>query len=195
MKYSNIPEEETYYAPSRADWRHWLEQHHQTATAIWLVCYKQASGKPSLRWSEAVDEALCFGWIDGTRISEGEDRFLQYFTRRKPTSIWSKINKEKVERLSQAGLITPAGQASIDIAQQNGSWTILDTVEAQLIPDDLQAALDAHPGAQDYFNSLSKTVQKMMLYHLVSAKRPETRLKRIETIAQHMKDGKRMKGM
>lgn len=188
MDYSNIPEQDTYYAPNRADWRLWLQANHAKAASIWLVCYKQQSGTPSLSWSEAVDEALCFGWIDGTRVSAGNDRFMQYFTRRKPGSVWSKINKDKVGRLIEEGLMQPAGQASIDLAQQNGSWTILDSVEALLIPPDLQHALDAHPGALDRFHKLSKTTKKGMLYRLVAAKRPETRTKRIEVIMEELKN-------
>lgn len=191
MDYSNIPDQATYYAPNRADWRRWLETHHQQATSIWLVCYKQKSGTPSLSWSEAVDEALCFGWIDGTRVSAGEDRFMQYFTRRKPGSIWSKINKDKVSRLIETGLMMPAGQASIDLAKQNGSWNILDSVEAMIIPEDLQCALDATPGAIDAFHKLSKTVKKGMLYQLIAAKRTETRQKRIAGILEQVIEAKK----
>ena len=174
---------ETFYAASQQDWRKWLMENHESKQSIWLMCYKKNTGMPTIAWTNAVDEALCFGWIDSTRVSVGDDKFIQFFTRRKPTSVWSKINKEKVERLIRDGLMMPAGLKSIDIAKQNGSWTILDTVEALEIPKDLAKALKAHPGSKEYLSGLSKSVRKSILQWVIVAKRPETRQKRIDEIA------------
>lgn len=172
---------ETFYPESRAAWRQWLLEHHQTRQSVWLICYKQKANMPTVSWSDTVDEALCFGWIDSTRVSIDEQRFRQFFTRRKPKSVWSKINKEKVERLIKEGLMMPAGQESIDIARKNGSWNTLDEVEELIVPDDLTRAFC--PEGAAYFARLSKSVRKMMLQWLVLAKRPETRQKRIQEIA------------
>jgi uncharacterized protein YdeI (YjbR/CyaY-like superfamily) len=138
-----------------------------------------------------VEEALCFGWIDSTRRPLDKERFLQFFSKRKPKGTWSKVNKEKVKQLIADGLMTKAGLESIETAKQNGAWTILDTVEELTIPKDLEKEFKAHPGSKKYFMSLSKSVKKMMLHWLVMAKRPETRQKRITEIAEQA--GKGMK--
>ncbi|HTN17694.1 MAG TPA: YdeI/OmpD-associated family protein [Chitinophagaceae bacterium] len=175
---------EQFQPDSQKDWRKWLQQHHDKKQAVWLLCYKMKTGVPTIRWSDAVDEALCFGWIDSTRRSVDEDSFIQLFTRRKPNSMWSKINKEKVARLMAEGLMAPAGLNSIALAQQNGSWNLLDEAEEMLIPKDLEAAFRRHKGAKVYFLGLSHTLQKRLLVWLVLAKRDETRQKRITEIAE-----------
>jgi uncharacterized protein YdeI (YjbR/CyaY-like superfamily) len=174
---------ETFYPASSQDWRAWLIENHNVKQSIWLVCYKKQANVPTITWSDAVDEALCFGWIDSTRKSVDSDKFIQFFTRRKPSSNWSKINKAKIERLVAEGLMTEAGLESVERAKQNGSWTILDQVEELHVPEDLLAAFEVNTGAKEYFTSLSKSVKKMLLYWVVSAKRPETRQNRINEIA------------
>ncbi|MRX40022.1 hypothetical protein GJU43_12115 [Flavobacterium sp. LC2016-23] len=174
---------ETFYPTCKQDWREWLKENHDVKHYVWLVCYKKQANVPTISWSDAVDEALCFGWIDSTRKSIDSDKFIQFFTRRKPNSNWSKINKEKIERLIREGLMFQAGLESVERAKQNGSWIILDTVEELFIPEDLEIAFEANPGAKEYFLSLSKSVKKMILYWVVSAKRPETRQKRINEVA------------
>ncbi|MCB9205508.1 MAG: YdeI/OmpD-associated family protein [Flavobacteriales bacterium] len=169
---------------SQREWREWLEDNHHTKHSIWLICYKKSSDKPTLAWSDVVDEALCFGWIDSTRRSIDEESFMQYFGRRKPNSMWSKINKEKVEKLIADGRMTKAGLASIEVAKQNGSWNILDQVDELIIPDDLEIAFSKHTGSKDFFQSQSRSVKKMMLSWIVLAKRDETRQKRINEIAE-----------
>lgn len=144
--------------------------------------YKKDAGVPTLSWSSAVDEALCFGWIDSTRRTLDDERFIQYYSKRKPKSVWSKINKEKVKQLIEQGLMAEAGLKSIQLAKQNGSWTALNEVEALKIPADLEAKLESTPGSKAHFMSLSKSVRKIMLLGLMQAKRPETRLKRIDEI-------------
>lgn len=182
-----------FYPATTQDWRDWLAQYHQSEDAVWVIFYKKKSIHPSISWSEAVDEALCFGWIDSVKKKLDEERSIQFFSKRKPTSTWSKINKDKVERLIKNGLMTPKGYECIEIAKQNGTWTILDEVEALTIPQDLEDALNAHTDAKDYFLSHSKTVKKMMLQWIVMAKRPETRQKRIAEIATFAAEKKKPK--
>ncbi|RYY61138.1 MAG: hypothetical protein EOO05_07510 [Chitinophagaceae bacterium] len=177
-------ERETFYPASRREWRKWLKEHHQSKQSIWIICYKQSAGVPTISWSDVVDEALCFGWIDSTRVSIGDGKFVQFITRRKPKSNWSKINKDKVARLIEEGKMTKAGYDSIDIAKKNGSWKALDKVETLTIPKDLATELRSRPGSRKYFMSLSKSVRKMMLQWVAMAKRPETKEKRILEIAE-----------
>lgn len=182
-----------FYPTSGAEWREWLDQNHLFKSAVWLVQHRKSSGKPSISWSEAVNVALCYGWIDSKKITVGEGTTQQFFSRRKAKSTWSKINKDKVERLIAEGLMTEAGLAVVDIAKQNGSWNALDEVEALLIPKDLEKALEEKAGAKDFFLSQSKSAKKSMLYWVISAKRPETRQKRIEEIVELAAEGKKPK--
>ena len=147
--------------------------------------YKKNSGKSSITWSQAVDEALCFGWIDSTARPLDEEKYIQFFCRRKSKSNWSKINKVKVQQLIEAQLMMPTGYESIEIAKKNGSWTILDDVEELKIPEDLEVSFNAKQGAKEFFLSLSKSVKKSMLQWVVLAKRPDTRQKRIEQITEN----------
>lgn len=146
---------------------------------------------PSLSWSEAVDEALCFGWVDGRRQPIDDKQFRQLFTPRKPNSLWSKINKDKVARLIREGQMTAAGQKCIDIAKANGMWTYMDAVEAGIVPRDLQDALNQDQDALDFFQSQSKSVKKMMLTWVHMAKKEETREKRIHEIVTSAAKGEK----
>lgn len=172
-----------FYPETMAAWRKWLEKNHLSEQAVWLVFHAKKSGRKTITWSEAVDVALCYGWIDSKKVKVDEHTAHQFFSKRKAKSTWSKINKEKVDRLIDAGLMKPAGYAIIEIAKQNGSWTILDDIEALIIPDDLEAALKQHTSAKDYFMGLSKSIKKMMLYWVKTARQTETREKRINEIA------------
>jgi uncharacterized protein YdeI (YjbR/CyaY-like superfamily) len=153
--------------------------------------HKKASGQPSINWDAAVDEALCFGWIDSVMRPIDELTYRQYFSPRKPNGNWSKINKAKVERLIAEGRMMPAGLAAVERAKANGSWEALDRVEAMEMPTDLLAALDAHPGARDYVESLSKTRRWELLYWVNGAKHDTTRADRIRQIAEAAAEGKR----
>ena len=164
---------------SRREWRAWLKKHHKTAQGVWLVYAKKRSGIPSLTWQEGVEEALCFGWIDSVRRPVDDTYFKQLYTPRKTRSTWSAINKASVERLIAAGLMTAAGLAVIELAKASGRWSALDHVESFVIPDDFAAALAKNKKAKAGFDSLSPFVRKQFLYRLNSAKRPETRAKRI----------------
>jgi uncharacterized protein YdeI (YjbR/CyaY-like superfamily) len=184
---------ETYYPKSKLHWRKWLLKNHSKKEAVWLVFYKKSANKPTLSWSESVDEALCFGWIDSVKKKLDEERSIQFFSKRKPKSTWSKINKDKVEKLIASGEMTQAGLDSVELAKKNGSWNILDSVEELIIPDDLKSALKARSGAMDFFMGLSKSTKKPMLQWLVMAKRAETREKRITEIAELAQQKKKPK--
>lgn len=173
---------ETFCPASPQQWSHWLQEHHAKKQSIWLIYYKKKTNLPTITWREAVDEALCYGWIDGTKRSIDDEKFMQFFSKRKPGSSWSKINKGKVQQLIEQGRMTQAGLDSIETAKQNGSWGILDDVEALKIPKDLEKAFKAKPGSKAFFLSLSKSVRKAMLQGLVFARRKETRQKRIVQI-------------
>lgn len=179
-----MPVSSPLFTPKNAaDWRKWLQENHETETSVWLVCYKTKSPKHNISWSDAVDEALCFGWIDSTRKTIDDESFKQYYSCRKAKSNWSKINKEKVEQLIANGKMTAAGLKSIEVAKENGSWTILDSVEDLVVPNDLKKALSKK--AYAYFDGLSNSAKKILLYWVMSAKREETRQKRITEIAKN----------
>jgi uncharacterized protein YdeI (YjbR/CyaY-like superfamily) len=175
---------ETFCPTSQQDWRQWLTENHSVKQSVWLIYHKKKTNNPSLSWSEAVDEALCFGWIDSTKRPIDDDTFMQFFCRRKPKSVWSKINKGKVQQLIDKGLMMQAGYACIEIAKQNGSWTVLDHVEELKIPKDLEKAFKTQAGSKQFFLSLSKSVRKGMLHRIMLAKRPETRQNRINEITE-----------
>ncbi|MBL0912003.1 MAG: YdeI/OmpD-associated family protein [Bacteroidia bacterium] len=179
-------ETEIFCPANREAWRQWLLENHRRMEAVWLVYYRKSSGIPSVLYSEAVDEALCFGWIDSKRLSLGDGRYKQFYCPRKSRSGWSKVNKEKVERLIAEGRMTEAGLRSIEAAKKNGSWTLLDEVEEAKIPADLAQAFREHPGTRKAFLALSRSVRKMMLQQLVFAKRAETRAKRIQAIVKQV---------
>lgn len=184
---------EIFYPKTRTEWRNWLMENHQSSNSVWVLFYKMSSSEPSITWREAVDEALCFGWIDSVKKKRDDVSSIQFFSKRRPKSTWSKINKNIVETLISEGLMAEAGFKSIEIAKQNGSWTILDTVEELLIPKDLQIELEKHAEVNSYFHGLSKSIKKMMLHWLVMAKQPETRKKRIIEIVEQAKLGKNPK--
>ena len=169
-------------AGDREAWHRWLAEHHATSSGVWLVLAKKASGTPSVTLEEAGLEALCFGWIDSKRLPLDAHRYRQSYVPRRPTSTWSKVNKERVEQLIRDGSMTHAGFAAIETAKANGSWVSLDAVEALTIPDDLTAALAADPIARSNFDTYAPSVKKLALLRLTTAKRAETRSRRIDEI-------------
>ena len=176
---------EDYCPHNKKDWRKWLELNRHKKEAVWLIFYKKKSPNYNLSWSEAVDEALCFGWIDSTKRTIDSEKYKQYFSKRKAKSNWSKINKDKVKTLIDQGLMQNEGYKSIEFAKENGSWTILDGVEALEIPEDLKSEFANYKGSMEFFDSLSKSVKKGLLYWVISAKRKETRQKRIFQIVEN----------
>jgi uncharacterized protein YdeI (YjbR/CyaY-like superfamily) len=184
-----MDEKEQFYPANPQEWRAWLEENHVEKQSVWVIFHKKKSGVPSITWSEAVDEALCFGWIDSVKRPHTEGRSIQFFSKRKAVSTWSKINKAKVQHLIETGRMTEAGLRIVEIAKQNGSWTILDAVEELIIPDDLEQAFTSQAGSKEFFLSLSKSIKKQLLYWIVSAKRDETRQKRITEIVESAGQG------
>jgi uncharacterized protein YdeI (YjbR/CyaY-like superfamily) len=177
------PVTDTFCPESRKAWRQWLDKNHLTQSSVWLLLYKKESGKPTISWGDAVEEALCFGWIDSKRQPIDEHHFRQFFSKRKPRGTWSKVNKEKIKLLTEQGLMSEAGLECVRKAKQNGSWTILDTVEKGAIPKGLEDAFKQYPGSKEYFTGLSKSVRKMILLWIVMAQKAETRDKRINEVA------------
>lgn len=171
-----------FYAKNRKEWRQWLEKHHATSPGIWLIYYKKGTGRPRVEYNDAVEEALCFGWIDTTMLPVDVHSYMQLFTPRKPKSGWAKTNKDRVERLIEQKLMRPAGLAKIDAAKKDGSWTALDAVESLSLPPELKKALKARSGALANFQGFRPSVQKQLLYWLNNAKREETRARRIAAI-------------
>jgi uncharacterized protein YdeI (YjbR/CyaY-like superfamily) len=177
---------------SPQDWRSWLEVNHATSEGIWLVYWKKASGKRSLSWSEAVDEAICFGWIDSKVTPIDEFQYEQWFTKRKPKSVWSKVNQDKVERLQQAGKMAPAGHAAIDLAKRNGSWKTLEVAFAGEAPPEVLAALDADGSAtRSNFDDFPPGWRRILLEQLAMAKQETTKAKRISEIVQYARSNQR----
>ena len=175
---------DTYCPKNRKAWRKWLEKNHQSRRSIWLMCRKASFGTPNITWDEAVDEALCFGWIDSTKKTWDEEFFIQYFSRRKPKSTWSKINKKKVNQLIADNLMTPAGLECIKIAKENGAWTMLDSVDDLIVPEDLEDVLVNTPGAKAFYEGLSDSKKKQLLVWILFAKQEQTRAKRVSKIAE-----------
>jgi uncharacterized protein YdeI (YjbR/CyaY-like superfamily) len=157
-----------------------LEANHATSPGVWLISYKQGSGKPHVSYDDAVEEALCFGWID-SRVNKLDDEgHVQLYSPRKSKSPWSRTNKQRIEKLIDQGLMTEAGLAKIEAAKQDGSWSLYDSVEDLRVPADLEEALAANETAREHFEAFSNSSKKIILWWIESAKRPETRQKRIE---------------
>jgi uncharacterized protein YdeI (YjbR/CyaY-like superfamily) len=176
---------------SRAEWRAWLAENHTRTAGVWLVSYKKATGKPRFDYEEAVEEALCFGWIDSKGNKLDEERSLLWFAPRKGGTGWSKPNKERVEKLIAAGQMTPAGLAKVEAAKADGTWTALDSIEALEIPPDLAAALADHPPAADHFAAFPRSVKRGILEWISTAKTATTRTKRITETATLAAENKR----
>lgn len=167
---------------SREEWRRWLEEHHDTSPGIWLVTWKKQHADRYVSWPDIVKEAICFGWIDGRSRRVDDDRTSIYVTRRRPGSPWSRLNKGYVEELESQGSIMPAGKDRIERAKLDGSWSFLDDIEALVEPADLVAALEASPPARSRWAKLSASARKRFLYDIKTARRPDTRRRRIAQV-------------
>ena len=170
------------YFERDVDWYDWLLANHNKHKAVYLVFYKLETLMPTMRWEEAVKVALCFGWIDATVKSLGGGKRIQYFTQRNPKSTWSALNKKYIIELELEGLIQEAGYKMIDLAKNTGTWTAMDDVENGVIPENLQKAFDKNPHAFENYQNFSKGYSKSYLSWLNSAKREETKQKRIVEI-------------
>jgi uncharacterized protein YdeI (YjbR/CyaY-like superfamily) len=171
---------------SRKAWRAWLQKHHGSSTGVRLVYAKKHSGLPSLTYNDAVEEALCFGWIDSRINPIDDDFYMQIFTPRKVKSAWSALNKTRVKRLLAAGLMARAGLAVIKAAKSSGTWDAMKQVEESGIPADLKKAIKANPDASRNWGSYTASRRKGVLYRLAGAKRPETRAKYLQEIIANM---------
>ena len=172
-----------FHAKSRTSWRKWLAKNHASEKSVWLIIYKKKSGIKSVSYAEAVEEALCYGWIDSTANKRDDNSHYQYFTKRKPKSNWSKINKARIDKLMKEGLIMKPGIEMIALAKENGSWDALNDIDEMIIPKDLQTEFRKNIKALDNWNQFSNSSKKMILYWIKSAKKDETRIKRInETV-------------
>lgn len=176
---------------SRAEWRTWLENNYSRTEGVWLITFKKASGKPRVEYDEAVEEALCFGWVDSKPNKLDDERSMLYFAPRKAGTGWSRPNKQRVEKLLQAGLMAPSGLAKVEAAQADGSWNALDAVEALEIPPDLAQALAANPAAKEYFDAFPRSAKRGILEWIANAKKAETRMKRIEETVRLAAENKR----
>lgn len=187
------PEQPIQAFPSARAFRCWLEANHADHPGIWMQIAKKASGLPSITYAEALEEALCFGWIDGQKRRHSETTWLQKFTRRQGRSGWSKINTEHVERLTLAGRMHPAGQAAVDAAKADGRWARAYSPPREAsVPADFLRALSKHKKALRFFEALNKTNRYAIIYRLNEAKRPETRQRRLEQFLERMKRGEKL---
>jgi uncharacterized protein YdeI (YjbR/CyaY-like superfamily) len=182
------------HVDDRASWRTWLEANHATASGAWLVTWRPRSGRIGLDYEAAVQEALCFGWVDSTGGRVDDERGKLYFAPRKPRSVWAATNKARVERLIAEGRMMPAGLAAIERAKANGSWTVLDSVERLVVPDDLADALAERPPAADHFAAFPPSARKMLLAWIATAQRPATRAARIGEVAAAAQLNQRARG-
>lgn len=172
------------YFKTDIDWRAWLNENHATSKGVYLILYKVSSNEPSMRWEEAVKVALCYGWIDSTVKRLDEERRQQYFTPRKPKSVWSKLNKSYIKELTKENLIHVSGKSSIKIAKENGSWDALNDVDNEVIPPNLQKVFDENPIAFKNYKGFAPSYRRSYLYWLYAAKREATQQKRIDEIIQ-----------
>jgi uncharacterized protein YdeI (YjbR/CyaY-like superfamily) len=175
------------HARTTAEWRRWLRDNHDKAQGVWLVAYKAGTGKSRLTYDESIPDALCYGWIDSLNKPLDDERTALLFTPRKPGSGWSRTNKVRIERLMKEGRMETAGLSKIAAAKRDGSWTLLDSVEALEVPNDLRKALGAV--GMRKFEALTPGRRKEHLRTLVTAKRPETRAKRIAEIVRLARGG------
>lgn len=170
----------TLFFKDQKAWEKWLDKNHHISNGIWLKIAKKVKGVAALDYPQALDSALCYGWIDGQKLPFDETAWLQKFTPRRARSIWSKINRGKVESLIQAGRMKPAGLAAIESAKKDGRWeSAYDSWSAATVPDDLQAELDRNPKAKAFFELLNSRNRYAILFRIHTAKKAETRAKRI----------------
>jgi uncharacterized protein YdeI (YjbR/CyaY-like superfamily) len=172
-----------FYAEDRTIWRDWLQKNHNKAKSVWLILYHRDSGKPSVTYNDAVEEALCFGWIDSKANMRDDESSYLFFTRRSPKSNWSKNNRERAERMINQGLMTNAGM-DITLAKNTGRWTALEEVQNSVVPTDLKEAFAANPIAEKNFSEFPPSSKRIILEWILNAKKPETRHKRIEETVQ-----------
>jgi uncharacterized protein YdeI (YjbR/CyaY-like superfamily) len=182
---------EQLHVESREQWRGWLEQHADRRDGVWLVSWKRSTGRPAPAYEAVVEEALCFGWIDSTAGTLDDERSLLWFAPRKAGSGWSRTNKVRLQRLEEQGRMAARGRAVVEAAKADGSWTLLDDVEDLVVPPDLAAAFEAHPGSREQWEAFPRSVKRAHLEWVVQAKRPATRERRVTDVATCAARGER----
>ena len=182
------------HAETREQWRAWLTENAASARGVWLCSWRAPTGLPRCPYPEAVEEAICFGWVDSTATNLDEERGLQLYTPRRPKSSWTRLNRQRAADMEAQSLMTDAGRAAIAAARASGWWTILDSVEDLIEPSELAAALDENAPARQYWDSLSPSARKLMLWQIVSAARPETKSARVALIVAEAAEGRRAYG-
>ncbi len=175
---------ETLDAADRKEWRKWLSKNHSREQSVWLIIHSKKSPTRSVTHVEALEEALCFGWIDSRPSKRDANSHFLLFSKRNPESKWSTRNRQIVERLLEAGRMAPPGLRAVSLAKKSGTWDALTKVDAGKPPTDLTAALRKNPDAQTFFNAFPKSSKKIILEWIENAKRPETRKKRIAETVQ-----------
>jgi uncharacterized protein YdeI (YjbR/CyaY-like superfamily) len=165
---------------TRRAWRAWLERNHVRSAGVWLVLVRKDAALPRVSYPDAIEEAVCFGWIDSKQKRLDDQRTILWMSPRNPASGWSKVNKERVERLEAAGLMAEPGRAVVAAAKESGAWSRLDSAEALEVPDDLAAAFERNGRAKANYDAFPPSSKKIILSWIGSAKRPETRARRVE---------------
>lgn len=187
----STPELEILRCDTDADWQRWLEEHHDGAAGVWLMFAKKGCLTPTVTYAEALDTALCYGWIDGQVRRFDESFYLQRFTRRGPRSKWSQINRDHVARLIDAGRMQAPGHAQIDAARSDGRWEAAYEPQSRAtVPDDLQRALEVNPEAQRFFQTLTGSTRYAFLYRLHHVSQPAARAKRIASYIELLNEGR-----
>ena len=177
----------------QSNWHNWLEENHEQTHGIWLKLAKKSSGKSSVSYSEALDEALCYGWIDGQKQTYNNKFWLQKFTPRGPKSIWSKVNVTKAEELIKSGLMRPSGLEAVESAKKDGRWkAAYDSPSSATVPEDFQIALDSSPKAKQFFETLNRVNVYAFCWRIQTAKKPETRKARIEKFIDMLNKGEKL---
>jgi uncharacterized protein YdeI (YjbR/CyaY-like superfamily) len=171
------------HAETREQWRAWFQEHHLSSKAVWLVSWKKHTGRPSLTYNEAVREAVAFGWVDSRPARLDDTRTMLYFTPRRTGSAWSRPNKLRVAELERAGAMAEQGRRVVAAARADGSWNLLDDVEELVVPPDLAAAFDRHPGAAQHWDAFPRSAKRGILEWIVQARTSATRDKRTEETA------------
>ena len=187
-----IENENTFYARDSNEWRNWLQENHQIIESVWLIIYKKNSKKPSIYYPEAVDDALCFGWIDSVPNKRDNESYYQFFSKRNIKSNWSKVNKLKVERLFKENKMMPQGIKMVEFAKQNGTWDALNKVDDLQIPDQMKNLFSTNELARKNFESFPPSTKRGILEWIYNAKQETTRLKRIIQTVELATENKRI---
>lgn len=183
-----------FHAQTRGEWREWLLENHATTRGVWLCSWRTEALGPRCPYPDAVEEAICFGWIDSTTVALDEERGLQMFTPRKGKSAWTRLNRQRAGDLEQRGLMADAGRAAITAARATGWWTIMDSVEDLVEPPELTAALDAEPAARLAWDAFPPSARKQMLFWIVTAVQDQTRAQRVAAVVTAAAEGRRARG-